>query len=741
MSNLDKYLKYKKKYLNSKYLLYGGGYGTVDVSIDSLSIIDLIKNIKEDSLPSIKNKDDEIYIIHQTNCTNLKGPEGLASPIFSQCPKGGWQYYNRNKFRNILVLQNLINVYKSQIVDYQLKLDTVQDTTNESLWYPAIDYTKLQNFIVNLLKHLPPHIATYIKIIVGKTIQKKKIEINKILREHNDFLFILNSILSLLKNINLLSADTDFETLNKLKDILTNINALLKIIAPIEPLIESPVFKKTNKVLFNIVNKSELFFKENDIEELKIEKIADTNKKKSTIEISDLLINKTERQSDENNLESLCNKIDTIILDKSKKTGIEELKEEQNTAIENYLSKSESERIKIDTTYTDTDIKTNVWIYKLKLLQTLKIEEKFNQLIEENKLYFNNIPIPGKIDLMPIEVNGKTKFTLVNFNSQYFPGNYNKDDTPIINPKDGVNQYDHLLKYYKSFPTILDKLYDGNTVFKRNIENPNIRLDWLDTCFKQLKKEIENSSNPIHIYCPLLIGCDMAGGSYREYRKKICNFISSLKDISHKVSITLFYNERNLGDIKTIIETYNEKLKSPDIIQYLKNVPDLKLDLPDQPDINQYIQQYLQIDPNALEMQFKMSIQDIISSKTKDLSNEESFNTLIHNLQSNNDLIDNILKIFTTKDKSIAVNLIDISIRQFIEELLELTSTNSELTSTNSIFNKLYYFKIISSYFERNKLPNIIYKLHSDFLKQLQNIIKYYYEIKFLKFYYINPNP
>lgn len=346
---------------------------------------------------------------------------------------------------------------------------------------------------------------------------------------------------------------------------------------------------------------------------------------------------------------------------------------------------------------------------------------------------------------MPIEVNGKTKFTLVNFNSQYFPGNDNKDNIPLINPKDGVNQYDHLLKYYKSFPTILDKLYDGNIKFKRNIENPDIRLDWLDTCFKQLKKEIENSSKPIHIYCPLLIGCDMAGGSYREYRKKICNFISSLKDISHKVSITLFYNEINLGDIKKIIETYNDNLKSQDIIQYLKNDPDLKLDLPDQqdlPDINQYIQQYLLIDPDILEMQFKMSIQDIISSKTKDLSNEESFNTLIHNLQHNDNLIDNILKIFTTKDKAIAEQSIDSSIRQFIDELLELTkNSDSKRDNTNSIFKKLCYFKSISSYFRINLPNNIIVELHSKFLKQLQNIIKYYYEIKFLKFYYINPNP
>lgn len=98
--------------------MYGCGYGAVDVSIDSFSIIDLIKKIKEDSLPSI----GEIYIIHQTNCTNLKGPEGLASHIFSQCPKGGWQYYNRNKFRNILVLQNLINVYKSQNCRLSIKI-------------------------------------------------------------------------------------------------------------------------------------------------------------------------------------------------------------------------------------------------------------------------------------------------------------------------------------------------------------------------------------------------------------------------------------------------------------------------------------------------------------------------------------------------------------------------------------------------------------------------------------------
>lgn len=159
-----------------------------------------------------------------------------------------------------------------KIVDYQLKLDTEKDAPNDSLWYPAIDYSKLRNFIDNLLISILSYKAAYIKIIVGinKTIPERKIEI---LREHNDFLFILNSMLSLLKNSNLLSDDTDFETLNKLKDVLTNINALLKIIAPIEQLIESPVFKKTNKVLFNIVNKSELFFKEMILKNLILTKL------------------------------------------------------------------------------------------------------------------------------------------------------------------------------------------------------------------------------------------------------------------------------------------------------------------------------------------------------------------------------------------------------------------------------------------------------------------------------------
>ena len=199
------------------------------------------------------------------------------------------------------------------------------------------------------------------------------------------------------------------------------------------------------------------------------------------------------------------------------------------------------------TTYFNTDLNYNYIDTILSL--TENGENMFVQYLTSGTCYddFSSyISKPGTITKCNNQTNENT--VLINFNSQYLPGN-----VPDENKLSEIQKRALLhAKNQNYIPSI-------NTDSTFGIETQELRLIWFKECLINFYREcIKNINENIEIVIPLLFGCGLAGGDFREYLKIMATFVFYCRKKHNNVSFKFYKmdTDREVKFKKEIILTF-----------------------------------------------------------------------------------------------------------------------------------------------------------------------------------------